>query len=93
MEPETAAFGYLRERCIESSGSLSATFGYPRHAPTGERRSHIAQSLAGAFVPFISNRDAMFHPTRNQEATHWSCASPAATRLPSDRNHEMKRDC
>jgi len=41
MEPETAAFGYLRA-CIESSGSLAATFGYPRHAPTGERRSHIA---------------------------------------------------
>jgi hypothetical protein len=43
MEPETAAFGYLRERRIESSGSLATTFGYPRHAPCkhGERRSHV----------------------------------------------------
>jgi hypothetical protein len=33
MKPETAAFGYLREACIQSSGSLATTFGYPRHAP------------------------------------------------------------
>jgi len=32
MEPETAAFGYPRERLLWQQ-RVFATFGYPRHAP------------------------------------------------------------
>ena len=33
-EPETAVFGYLRERLFSTAaGPAVGTFGYPRHAP------------------------------------------------------------
>lgn len=37
-EPETAAFGYLRERL----GRWQRTFGYPRHAPWKYRRATVS---------------------------------------------------
>jgi hypothetical protein len=52
MEPETAAFGYRRERCFATAGLwdlwLSATCAV---LSTGERRSLVAELVAGAFVP------------------------------------------
>ena len=38
-----------------------------RRVSTGERRSQLLKAWQGAFVPLISNRDAMFHSMRNQE--------------------------
>ena len=67
MQPETAAFGYLRKRWFENSGSFVATFGYPRHAPgsTGERRSlTFLKYLVGIFVPNLWPRHVSDEPTR-----------------------------
>jgi hypothetical protein len=52
MEPETAAFGYRRERCFGNSGSLGPLAIRDRAVlSTGERRSLVAELVAGAFVP------------------------------------------
>jgi hypothetical protein len=54
MEPETAAFGYLRERLFENSGPCGkeplAIRGM-RRVVNGERRSRASKVLTGAFVP------------------------------------------
>jgi hypothetical protein len=44
MEPETAAFGYLRARLFLEQ-RVVVTFGYPRHAPW-------SLTASGGLVPF-----------------------------------------
>jgi hypothetical protein len=69
MQPETAASGYLRERFFGQQRVADSDLWLSRdmrRVSTGERRSHVAQSLAGGFVPLISDRDAMFHSPRSQ---------------------------
>jgi hypothetical protein len=69
MEPETAAFGYLRERLYQehrvAGGDLwlSATCAVLTPASDGL----ISNAWRAAFVPLIADRDAMFHSDEEPE--------------------------
>jgi hypothetical protein len=53
MEPETAAFGYLRERLfLRTAGpAVGLAIRDMRHVVNGERRPRASKVLTGAFVP------------------------------------------
>jgi hypothetical protein len=55
MEPETAAFGYLRERWFLRTAGPEEPLAIRdmRRVVNGERRSHASKDLTGAFVPYF----------------------------------------
>lgn len=72
MEPETAAFGYLRERLHSEQRAARSDLWLSRdmrRIGNGERRSRSSKALTGAFVPLGSRRRSIWARKRTALGT------------------------